>query len=144
MHFTTKAFEVTVLAGKPEIVYHNDGNGNYREVTITAPEELIHPAFKVEFEEYTQHCIKLHHNKVRLHGGFGDTMRYVPPRKIKSKFSAYKFRKQIETRVGDIEEAKDTWDYNKAPSKAVKQGKHGDLKAFLTMRKGEQLKLVGE
>ncbi len=144
MKFTIDEFEVTVLAGKPEVVYHNDGNGNYREVTITAPEELIHPAFKVEFEEYTKRCIKLHQNKVRLHGGFCDTMRYVPPRKIKSKFSAHKFRKQIETRVGDIEEAKDTWDYNRAPAGVVKTGKFGDLKAFLEMRTGREINCMGQ
>lgn len=144
MKFEVDGFEVTVLAGKPEIVYHNDGNGNYRTVTFTAPEELIHPAFKPEFEEYTKRCITLHQKKVLIHGGFCDTMRYVPPRKIKSKFSAYKFRKQIEERLGDIEEAKDTWDYNRAPEGAVKTGKFGDLKAFLAMRKGGDLNLTKE
>lgn len=137
MKFTIDEFEVKVLAGKPEIVYHNDGNGNYREVTITVPEELVHPAFKTEFEEYTRRCIKLHQNKA--HRGFCATMRYVPPRRIKSKLSAYKLRKQIETRVGDIEEAKDTWDYNRAPAGAVTTGKFGDLKAFLEMRTGREL-----
>lgn len=143
MKFEIDGFEVTVIAGKPDVFYHNDGNGNYREVTFQAPESLIHPAFRQEFEEYVVRLRRMHENKMALSKRAIDCglMRYVPPRKIKSGYSAYTFRKQIESRVGDIEEAKDTWDYNRAPKEAVKTGKFGDLKAFLEMKSGRKLNL---
>lgn len=146
MKFTIDDFSVTVVEGRPEVFYHNDGNGNYREVTFHAPEALIHPAFKPEFEEYVTKLRRMHENKFALSKRAIDSglMRYVPPRKIKSAYSAFKFRKQIEKRVGDIEEAKDNWDYNRAPAGAVVTGKFGDLKAFLESRAGRKLEMTGD
>lgn len=141
MKFTIEDFDVTVQFGHPEVQYLKGEDGQYRVVHFFAPEALIHPAFKKEFEEYVVKCIKMHRNKVAMSQRAIDAglIRYVPPRVIRSGYSAYNFRKQIENRVGDIEEAKEAWDYNRAPAGVVTTGKFGDLKAFLEMRKGQEL-----
>lgn len=141
MKFTIEDFDVTVQFGRPEVQYLKGEDGQYRGVHFYAPEALIHPAFKKEFEEYVVKCIKMHRNKVAMSQRAIDAglIRYVPPRVIRSGYSAYGFRKQIENRVGDIEEAKEAWDYNRAPSGAVTTGKFGDLRAFLEMRTGREL-----
>lgn len=146
MKFTIGDFDVTVQFGRPEVQYLKGEDGQYRVVHFFAPEALIHPAFKPEFEEYVTRCIKMHQNKVALSKRAIDAglIRYVPPRVIRSGYSAYSLRKQIEARVGDIEEAKDTWDYNRAPAGAVKTGKFGDLKAFLEMKSGRELNMMGD
>lgn len=135
MKFEMGGFEVTVICGRPEVKYHSDGNGNYRQVTFQVPEALIHPAFKREFEEYVVKCLKMHKNKVALSERAIDAglMRYVPPRIIRSGYSAYTFRKLIESRVGDVEGAKDAWDYNRAPEGAVKTGKFGEVECTGTL-----------
>lgn len=143
MKFQTDDFEVTVVFGRPRVEYHNDGNGNYKSVTFSAPEELIHPAFKPEFETYVRMLRKMHENKLSLckRAINSGLMRYIPPRVIRSNYSAYTFRKEIESRVGNIEEAKDEWDYNRAPAGVETRGKYGDLKAFIQQRAGKELKL---
>lgn len=147
MKFTIDDFDVTVQFGRPEVQYLKGEDGQYRVVHFFAPEALIHPAFKPEFEDLVKRCIKMHMDKVYqskyLPNG-APVSRYVPPRVIRSGYSAYDFRKRIETRVGDIEEAKDNWDYNRAPAGAVATGKFGDLKAFLEMRAGRELNMTGE
>ncbi|QYC52594.1 phosphonate metabolim protein, transferasehexapeptide repeat family [Salmonella phage SSBI34] len=144
MRFEVEGFDVTVQFGRPEVKYFKGEDGKYRTVHFFAPEALIHPAFKKEFEEYVVRCIKMHTTKVGS-GKYlpnGDLVsNYIPPRIIRSGYSAYELRKRIEKRVGDIEEAKEAWDYNKAPNGVVKTGKFGDLKAFLEMRKGGKLRL---
>lgn len=147
MKFQIESFDVEVFAGKPEVCYLKDDDGSYRKVHFSAPESLIHLAFKKEFEEYVLRCVKMHQQKVSLSKRAIDAgiMRYVPPKVLVSKYSAYEFRKKIESRVGDIDEAKETWDYNKAPAgSAFAETKFGDLKAFLEMRKGDKLNLTGE
>ncbi|QQG33397.1 hypothetical protein [Pectobacterium phage PcCB7V] len=146
MKFTIEDFDVTVQFGRPEVQYLKGEGGQYRVVHFYAPEALIHPAFKKEFEEYVVKCIKMHRNKVAMSQRAIDAgiIRYVPPRVIRSGYSAYEFRKQIEARVGDVEEAKEAWDYNRAPAGAVTTGKFGDLKAFLESRKAGKLNLGGE
>lgn len=144
MKFTTGDFDVTVQIGRPEIHYFKGEDGHYRMVHFFAPEALIHPAFKQEFQEYVVRCIRMHMNKVNLSGRLpnGDPVsNYVPPRIIRSGYSAYSFRKLIEKRVGDVEEAKDNWDYNRAPAGAVATGRFGDLKAFLESRTGRKLNM---
>lgn len=145
MQFKVEDFDVTVMFGKPEVQYHKGENGQYRTVHFFAPEALIHRAFKQEFQEYVKRCIKMHMNKVTMSKYLPNgehVSRYVPPRIIHSGYSAYEFRKRIEARVGDIEEAKDNWDYNRAPAGAVETGKFGDLKSFLKGRKGDELVLI--
>lgn len=147
MKFTVEEFNVEVIAGRPEVCYFNDGNGNYNKVQFGAPESLIHPAFKEEFSQYVLKCIKMHNQKLLLSKRAIDQglMRYVPPKVIRSGYSAYTFRKMIEERVKDIDKAKEEWDYNKAPSYLEKpKGKFGDLKSFLESRKGTKLNLTGE
>lgn len=141
MKFTINDFDVTVQFGRPEVQYLKGEDGQYRVVNFFAPEALIHPAFKPEFEEYVTRCIKMHQNKVALskRGIDAGLVRYVPPRVIRSGYSAHEFRKLVEARVGDIEEAKDNWDYNRAPAGVVITGKFGDLKAFLEMKAGREL-----
>lgn len=145
MQFKVEDFDVTVMFGKPEVQYHKGEDGQYRTVHFFAPEALIHRAFKKEFQEYVVRCIKVHMNKIYqskyLPNG-KPTSHYIPPRIIRSGYSAYELRKKIESRVGDIEEAKDNWDYNRAPAGAVETGKFGDLKAFLKGWKGDELVLI--
>lgn len=146
MKFTTEDFDVTVQFGRPEVQYLKGEDGQYRVVNFYAPEALIHPAFKKEFEEYVVKCIKMHMNKVNMSKCLPNgqpVSHYIPPRIICSGYSAYEFRKQIESRVGDIEEAKEAWDYNRAPAGAVTTGKFGNLKAFLEMRTGRKLNMMG-
>lgn len=147
MKFTINDFDVTVQFGRPEVQYLKGEDGQYRVVHFFAPEALIHPAFKPEFEKYVVQCIKMHMNKVNMSKYLPNgqpVSRYIPPRVIRSGYSAYEFRKQIEARVGDIEEAKDNWDYNRAPAGAVTTGKFGDLKAFLEMKTGRELNMMGD
>lgn len=147
MKFTIEDFDVTVQAGRPQIHYIRGSDNQYRVVHFYAPEALIHPAFKKEFEEYVLNSFKMHNNKVKLTGRLpnGDHVsNYIPPAAIRSSYSAYAFRKKIEGRVGDIEEAIEAWDYNKAPVNCVKSGKFGDLKAFIENRAGRQLNMSGE
>lgn len=51
------------------------------------------------------------------------------------------FRSRFVNIYGEVEDAIEDWDYNRAPKGEQKTGKYGDLKAFLEMRKGSILEL---
>lgn len=141
MQFDIGNYKVTVREGQSRSVIevsftHHPGLCN---VYIYCPEELIHPVFRRMFERKVKDVT----DQVSQRQTMASTSRYIPTRHRSVKWSVRKFKHDFQNVHGDIDEAKDAWDYNRAPAGAVKTGKFGDLKAFLEGRKAGELDLIG-
>lgn len=107
-----------------------------KSVYIDAPEELMHPMYQKFFETRLRVII----DSVARKQAITATSHYIPNRERMTKWSVRKFKYEFSQVHGDIEVVRESWDYNKSPVKA--EGKFGDLKGFLEMRKGGSLDLV--
>lgn len=139
MEFQIGNYRVIIREGKSRSVmelsfHHHPG---LTSVFVDAPEELIHPVFRSTFERKIKDVIDTV-DRTKL---MSKATNYIPARKRQTKWAVRKFKAEFEAIHGNIEDAKDDWDYNKAPRNSVKTGKHGDLKSFLTQRIGRELKL---
>lgn len=139
MNFTVDGHKVTVLKGDKVSVVEvtRDGFGDNQSFTLKAPEDIIHPVFRKLFQEKLREIV----GKDSFRRQSSGTSRYIGAKRREMKWSVRKIKSDFEAEHGDIEEAKDAWDYNKAPKNVEKSGKHGDLKAFLSQRVGRELKL---
>lgn len=143
MIFNEGHFSITVSCGKPCVEYYRGGSGLYTSVVFKAPEPLVHMAFKRDIMGIISKGLKIHNITEE---GNKDTNPYVAttcvaPKCLRYSYSGSSLMKSIQERIGDIEEAKDNWDYNKAPKNATVKGKFGDLKAFIEMKSGKSLNL---
>lgn len=109
-----------------------------KSVYIDAPEELMHPMYQKFFESRLRGII----DSVARKQAITAASRYIPNRERTTKWSVRKFKYEFSQVHGDIEVVRESWDYNKSPVK--REGKFGDLKGFLEMRKGGSLDLVEE
>ena len=142
MKFSVGRYDVVVREGLSNSVMEVSFNHHpgLTTVYIDAPEELIHPVFK----NFFYRKIKDVTDQVEKQQKYAEVSRYIPGRHRKVKWSVRKFKSEFTNVNGDIDEAKEAWDYNKAPSGSVKSGKYGDLKSFLVSRKGGSLSLIGD
>lgn len=107
-----------------------------KSVYIDAPEEMMHPMYQKFFESRLRGII----DSVARKQAITATSHYIPNRERTTKWSVRKFKYEFSQVHGDIEVVRESWDYNKSPVKG--EGKFGDLKGFLEMRKGGSLDLV--
>lgn len=98
----------------------------------------MHPMYQKFFESRLRGII----DSVARKQAITATSHYIPNRERTTKWSVRKFKYEFFQVHGDIEVVRESWDYNKSPVK--REGKFGDLKGFLEMRKGGSLDLVEE
>lgn len=139
MEFHIGDYRVVVREGKSkvsmDVVFgHHPG---LRYVYIDAPEELMHPMYQNFFRLRLKGII----DSVAKKQSMNSTSRYIPNRERAVKWAVRKFKYEFSQVHGDIEVIRESWDYNKSPVKS--EGKFGDLKGFLEMRKGGSLDLGG-
>lgn len=141
MKFEIGKYLVTVREGKSrnkiEVIFGHHPGLTY--VYIDAPGELIHPVFRKLFELKVKAIVDTVQERVQIAG----VSHYIPNRHRTVKWSVREFKNEFTNLHGDIDEAKDNWDYNRAPAGAVATGKFGDLKAFLEMKSGRELNCMG-
>ncbi|QUL77352.1 hypothetical protein [Escherichia phage UPEC06] len=143
MKFEIGKYMVTVREGKSrnKIEVSFNHHPGLTRVYVDAPEDLIHPVFRKLFELKVKGII----DEVQKRLSYASVSNYIPTRHRSVKWSVREFKNEFTNLHGDIDEAKDNWDYNKAPAgSAFIETKFGDLKAFLEMRKGDKLNLTGE
>jgi len=142
MNFEIGKYRVVVREGnsqsKIEVSFHH--HPGLTSVFVDAPTDLLHPVFRGMFERK----IKDITDEVQRRYNTLEVSNYITNRKRNVVWKATQFRKEFVSLHGDIEEAKDAWDYNRAPKGVVTTGKFGDLKAFLEMRTGRELNVVSE
>lgn len=139
MKFEIGKYQVTVREGKSqskiEVSFHH--HPGITSVFIESPTDLIHPVFRSMFERKIKDITE----DVQRRYDTLAVSNHIPSRKRHVVWRAAQFRSEFSNLHGDIEEAKDAWDYNRAPKGAEKSGKYGDLKAFLEMKAGRKLTL---
>lgn len=138
MEFYIDDYRVIIREGSSSVTMdikfgHHPG---LKSVYIDAPEELMHPMYQKFFETRLRGII----DSVERKQAIAATSRYIPNRERTTKWAVRKFKYEFSQVHGDIEVVRESWDYNKSPVKS--EGKFGDLKGFLEMRKGGSLDLV--
>lgn len=142
MKFEIGCYRVEIREGKSRVKMdvsfsHHPG---LQYVYIDAPSDLIHPVFRKFFELKVKDVI----DGVERREKIASVSNYIPSRLRNVSWSVRKFKQDFTNMHGDIDEAKDNWDYNRSPTGAVAAGKHGDLKGFLEFRTGRKLNLAGD
>lgn len=139
LQFRVKDYTVSVRSIKDSFkivyTYHHE----LKSVLVDAPEDLVHPVFERLYRVKIQKVI----DEVEERTKRCRTMRVISAKQKQLTTSALEFRRQFVNLYGSIDDAKDDWDYNRAPKGGVITGKFGDLKLFLEMRKGHELNLGG-
>lgn len=108
-------------------------------VTVVKHPDFQHPVF----DRLINKIIKDVTDSVAKRNDMNKASWVVKRREKTLKIKKLDFRSRFVNLYGDIEQAIEDWDYNRAPKGSVKEGKFGELKSFLEMRKGRELNLGG-
>lgn len=106
-------------------------------ITVLKNKEYSHPVF----DRLINKILKDVTDSTAERNKMNKTSWTVKRREQKLVIKKLDFRSRFVNLYGDIEQAKDDWDYNRAPAHSNTNGKFGDLRSFLTMRKGSELDL---